>query len=464
MEKEKYRENGEGKLQQEQAVCNMETDAVYQNDLEKTNQSLAAALMEENKYKEELKEAYDAAMKAKQAKNEFLSNMSHDMRTPLNGIIGMTTVAKNYVDNPKKVAEYLNKIEKTSKYLLELINNVLDMSKIESKDTKITEEELLLSDLIQSVAMIVQPKVVDKKHKCTIQVHDVKHERLLGDFLHLNQILINVVGNAIKYTPQGGNITMDITEQSSGSGCANLQFVISDNGIGMSSGFLPHLFEMFTQERNQARTHARGSGLGMAITYHLIVMMGGTMDVQSELGTGSVFTICLPLKIATKHKPEIELGPYVIHVEEDMENWLTVEEPEETPAESLEGNRFLVAEDNEINMEIITEILQQRHAVVEKAENGRIAYEMFAASEPGYYDIILMDIKMPVLNGYDASKKIRGADHADAKSIPIIALSADAFPDDIARAKEMGMNAHIAKPIDFSKLYEEVTKYVRKKT
>lgn len=440
-------------------------DEDYQKRLKEINQHLTVALMQENKYREELKEAYDAVLKANQAKNEFLSNMSHDIRTPMNGIIGMTTVAKNYINNPTKVAEYLNKIDKTSKYLLELINNVLDMSKIESNDTLITEEELLLSDIVQSFAMIVQPKVLDKKHSCSIQVHDVEHERLLGDSLHLNQIFVNVIGNAIKYTPEGGNITVDITEESSSEEFANLRFVISDNGIGMSKEFLPHLFEMFTQERTKARTHARGSGLGMAITYNLVAMMGGTMEVESELEKGSTFTIRLPLKISGKRKPEIKLGPYIIHVEEDMDDWMVVEDVTETEdIDSLAGNRFLIVEDNEINMEIISEILQHKEATVEKAENGQIAFDMFMDSKPGYYDIILMDIKMPVLNGYDASEKIRHSDHPDANKIPIIALSADAFPDDVARALDAGMNAHIAKPIDFSKLYAEVKKHLQKKS
>lgn len=436
-------------------------DEAYQKRLTEINQNLTVALVQENKYREELKEAYDAVMKANQAKNEFLSNMSHDIRTPMNGIIGMTTVAKNYINNPQKVAEYLNKIDKTSKYLLELINNILDMSKIESNDTFITEEDILLSDIVQSFAMIVQPKVIAKSHSCSIHVHDVMHGRLLGDSLHLNQIFVNIIGNAIKYTPEKGKISVDITELSSDKEYARLQFIISDNGIGMSREFLPHLFEMFTQERTKARTHARGSGLGMAITYHLVAMMNGTMDVESIPGKGSTFTICLPLKISQKQQPDTTSLSYILHVEDDIDNWMVVAPPSDTATlDSLAGKRFLVVEDNEINMEIITEILQHKEAKVEKAENGQTAYEKFVASQPGYYDMILMDIKMPVLNGYEASEKIRHSGHEDADKIPIIALSADAFPDDVARALKAGMNAHIAKPIDFTKLYEEVKKYI----
>ncbi len=441
----------------------------YQRRLEETNQSLTFALVQESKYKEELKSAYDAAMKANQAKNEFLSNMSHDMRTPMNGIMGMTEVARENADDPQKVREYLDKIEKTSKYLLELINNVLDMSKIESRDTTITKEEIVLSDILKTVAMIAQPKVRDKEHRFSINVHEVRHDHLIGDSLHLNQILINIIRNAIIYTPKGGNICMDVTElPDMGDGYANLKIVISDNGIGMSKEFLPHLFEMFTQERSKARTHARGSGLGMSIAYNLVTMMGGTLEAQSEIGEGSVFTMCIPLKISQKYSRGGAVSKYTIHVEEDVNEWVDISVSDDDiieteQEESLDGCRILVVEDNEINMEIMVEILQQKKAVVERAMNGQIGFDLFAASEPGYYDIILMDIKMPVKNGYEAAQMIRQSDHPDAKAVPIIALSADAFEDDIERALKAGMNAHVAKPVDFKILYWEMKKCMNKR-
>lgn len=441
----------------------------YQRRLEEANQSLALALVQESKYKEELKGAYDTVMKANQAKNEFLSNMSHDMRTPMNGIIGMTEVAKENANNQEKVTEYLRKIEKTSRYLLEFINNVLDMSKIESRDTTITEEEILLSDIVNSIAMIAQPKVQNKNHKFAIMVRDVKHDYLLGDSLHLNQIFINIIRNAIMYTPKGGDILMEITElDSTDNGYANMKFIISDNGIGMSKEFLPHLFEMFTQERTKARTHARGSGLGMAIAYNLVTMMGGTLEVQSEIGKGSIFTVHLPLKISGQHRQKGTLSSYTIHVEEDIDKWLDTEAAattlmERESEESFEGCRFLVVEDNEINMEIMTEILRQKKAAVENAENGQVAFDMFMANDPGYYDVILMDIKMPLMNGYETTRMIRQSGHADAASVPIIALSADAFLEDIQTALDAGMNAHVAKPIDFKTLYWEIKKWMKKK-
>lgn len=441
----------------------------YQRRLEEANQSLALALVQESKYKEELKGAYDTVMKANQAKNEFLSNMSHDMRTPMNGIIGMTEVAKENANNQEKVTEYLRKIEKTSRYLLEFINNVLDMSKIESRDTTITEEEILLSDIVNSIAMIAQPKVQNKNHKFAIMVRDVKHDYLLGDSLHLNQIFINIIRNAIMYTPKGGDILMEITElDSTDNGYANMKFIISDNGIGMSKEFLPHLFEMFTQERTKARTHARGSGLGMAIAYNLVTMMGGTLEVQSEIGKGSIFTVHLPLKISGQHRQKGTLSSYTIHVEEDIDKWLDTEATattlmERESEESFEGCRFLVVEDNEINMEIMTEILRQKKAAVENAENGQVAFDMFMANDPGYYDVILMDIKMPLMNGYETTRMIRQSGHADAASVPIIALSADAFLEDIQTALDAGMNAHVAKPIDFKTLYWEIKKWMKKK-
>ncbi|MCM1497534.1 MAG: ATP-binding protein [Clostridium sp.] len=441
----------------------------YQRRLEETNQSLTFALVQENKYKEELKGAYDAAMKANQAKNEFLSNMSHDMRTPMNGIMGMTKVAVENVNNPQKVREYLGKIEKTSKYLLEFINNVLDMSKIESRDTTITKEEIVLSDILKTVALIAQPKVRDKGHKFAINVHEVRHEHLIGDSLHLNQIFINIIRNAIIYTPKGGDICMDVTElPDHEDGYANLKFVISDNGIGMSKEFLPHLFEMFTQERTKARTHARGSGLGMAIAYNLVTMMGGSLTAQSEIGEGSVFTVCIPLKISRKYSWSGSTSTYMIHVEEDVDKWVDIMASREDyvdmeAEESFENCRILVVEDNEINMEIMVEVLQQKKAIVERAMNGQIGFDLFVASEPGYYDVILMDIKMPVKNGYEAAQMIRQSDHPDAGTVPIIALSADAFEDDIERALQAGMNAHVAKPVDFKILYWEMKKCMDKR-
>lgn len=439
-------------------------EEAYQRKLEENNENLARALVQENRYKEELKEAYDAVVKANHAKSEFLSNMSHDMRTPMNGIIGMATVAEDSLDEPEKVRDCMKKIERISKYLLEFLNNLLEMSRIESKDTTIAEEEVVLSDIVKSFALIVQQKVRDRHHKFTIHVHDIRHEHLKGDNLHLNQIFINIIGNAIKYTPEGGEISMDVTErEGADSKIGKFYFVISDNGVGMSKEFMPHLFEMFTQERSNARTDARGAGLGMAITNNLVEMMGGTLDVKSEVGKGSVFTVCLPLKISERYKPRETVSAYVIHVDEDIDRWMDDgdETPETSMAESLEGYRFLVVEDNEINMEIISEVLRQKEALVECAANGQIAYDMFMESEPGYYDLILMDIRMPVMNGYDATRMIRCSDHVNAAGIPIIALSADAFPEDIQKGRDAGMDAHVAKPIDFVKLFHEVERFLR---
>lgn len=439
-------------------------EAAYQKKLEQTNRDLMASLEQESRYKEALKKAYDTAMQANKAKSDFLSNMSHDMRTPMNGIIGMTAIALENIGNTEKAKECLVKIEMASAYLLQLINDVLDMSKIEAGNVMFAEDEVALADLTESVIVLLQPQIREKRHLLTVRVNQVQHQNIMTDELRLSQILINLVGNAIKYTPNGGKIALVISEKGEEDGKIWLEFVISDNGIGMSEEFLPKLFEVFTQEDAGARTQARGSGLGMAIVQNLVAMMRGTIQVESEQGKGSIFTVCLPFKPAKTNEQETESWEVVVDGESD--SWETGERILKrlnyTNNDSLAGFRILLVEDNELNMEIMLEILQEKEAVIETAENGQIAVDKFLASEPGYYDLVLMDIKMPKLNGYEAAEQIRKSGREDAKNIPIIALSADAFAEDVQKSLAVGMNSHIAKPVDFSILNREIRKYVKK--
>ncbi len=440
-------------------------EAAYQKKLEQTNRDLMASLEQESRYKEALKKAYDTAMQANKAKSDFLSNMSHDMRTPMNGIIGMTAIALENIGNTAKAKECLVKIEMASAYLLQLINDVLDMSKIEAGNVMFAQEEIALADLTESVVVLLQPQIREKRHSLTVRVNQVQHQNIVADELRLSQILINLVGNAIKYTPEEGEISFVISEKGKGEdGKIWLEFVISDNGIGMSEEFLPRLFEVFTQEDAGARTQARGSGLGMAIVHNLVAMMRGTIQVESEQGKGSIFTVCLPFTPAETKQQETESWEF--HVDGESDSWETGERILKrlnyVDSDSLAGFRILLVEDNELNMEIMLEILQEKEAVVETAENGQVAVDKFLANKPGYYDLVLMDIKMPKLNGYEAAEKIRASAREDAKNIPIIALSADAFAEDVQKSLAVGMNSHIAKPVDFSILNREIRKYVRK--
>ena len=425
----------------------------YKARLEQTNHNLTVSLEQESKYKSALKDAYDASVKANEAKSFFISNMSHDIRTPMNGIIGMTAIAAEHTHEPKKIAECLHKIDVSSKYLLGLINDVLDMSKIESGKVNLTEKETFLPDFVHSVVTLLQLAAKERSHTFTVNMHDVSHEYLTCDTLHLHQIFVNIIGNAIKYTPDGGCVIFEITElDSTNSKYANMKFVISDNGIGISEEFLPHLFDPFAQEYTGARSESKGSGLGMAITHNLVTMLGGKIDVQSTKGKGSTFTIYMPLKITQQSK----------QVETAKSNRTFSATPAVPDYTILSGKHFLLAEDNELNIEIMTELMEDKHVTLEIAKNGEEAVNLFTKNAPGHFDAILMDIQMPVMNGYEATAKIRNSKHADAKRIPIIALSADAFSESAQKALSSGMNAHIAKPINFSNLCQTLSKIISK--
>lgn len=388
-----------------------------------------------------LKDAYDAAMEANKAKSVFLSSMSHDIRTPMNGIIGMTQIALGHLDDKERVADCLNKIDESSKHLMELINEVLDMSRIESGKTILRPEAVQLNELLTSVVDVCRPGMIKAEQKLIVQINDIKEDSVMADPVRLRQVLTNILSNAVKYTPAKGTIRMSaqrISENKKDGNC--YQFVIQDNGIGMSEEFQKRLFEPFAREDNSMTNVTQGTGLGLSIAKSMVTMMGGTIEVDSMQGAGTTFTITLQLP----------------HAEKTVQ-----EEPEKDGDIRFDGHRILLAEDNELNREIACELLESRGMTVETAKDGEEAFELFRNSKDGYYELILMDIQMPRMNGYDATRAIRNLGGLYASTIPIIALTANIFQDDIMKAIESGMNEHITKPMDMRVVGKVLSKWLK---
>ncbi len=393
---------------------------------------------EREKARAQIEEALKKAEAASQAKTTFLSNMSHDIRTPINGIMGMVTIARQEEMSPK-AANCLEKIDGASHHLLSLINDVLDMSRIESGKTVIEFEPIDIRTLVDNCSSIIQGQLQSRDIEYTVNYADIKNPNLLVDSLHLRQVLINILGNAVKFTPDGGKISFDVTETESDGEYTELKFVVSDNGCGMKPEFLEHIFEAFSQENGGSRAKYKGTGIGMAISKNLTELMGGTILVESELNVGSTFTVVLPFKIDNVERQYV---------------------PETVV--SAKGTKVLLVEDNELNAEIAQTILEEEGIIVTLAENGKVAVETFAGNPPGTFDIILMDVMMPEMNGYEATKAIRALEREDAASIPIFAMTANAFDEDKRAALEAGMNSHISKPIDFPVLIKEIGKFINK--
>ena len=391
--------------------------------------------------KQAAEEAFQVAQEASRSKSSFLANMSHDIRTPMNAIIGMTSLIKHDAGDKGKVIEYANKIDISSQHLLGIINDVLDMSKIEAGKTTFKYTDFSILDFIQELNVIFRSQTDEKNQTFTIIKEDIQHERVNGDQVHLMQIFSNLLSNAIKYTQEGGEIQLLIEEcESNSSIYAKYRFLVSDNGVGMSADFKNTIFDAFTRAESSLTNKIQGTGLGMAITKNLVEAMGGTIDVESELGQGSCFEIFMDLKIA--EDKSVSLIP---QTEKD--------EPEDN---ILQGMKFLCAEDNEINAEILTELLKIEGAECTICENGEEILKTFEQSAPGEYDMILMDVQMPVMNGYEATKAIRRSSHELAKTIPIIAMTANAFSEDIQHSLAAGMNAHISKPVDMKMLQKTI--------
>ncbi len=539
----------------------------------------------------QLEEALTAARSANEAKSNFLSNMSHDIRTPMNAIVGFSVLLERDADHAEKVREYTRKITASSHYLLSLINDILDMNKIESGKTSLNVDTFSLPELLEELNIILMPQVKAKQQEFRMHVTGAPPEQIIGDKLRLNQILINLLSNAIKYTPNGGKITFDVSVITPSSGqYVKLKFVVEDNGIGISDEFKEHIFAPFSREISSVTNKIQGTGLGMAITKNLVDLMGGIIEVESEIGKGSKFTveltfarpdneesdswfknniarmlvaddeeqvcinvrelmkeagvevavatsgaqavsatmeahesgkdfdvILLDLKmpemdgIETARKIREKVGAYVPILVLTSNDWTEIEDDarqagidafmakpffvssfrhtikplfydstindnkdnrEDEPKDKseaqdegvMEGKLFLIVEDNEINSEILTEMLKIEGADSELAVNGREAVEMFKKSEPGHYDMILMDVQMPVMNGYEATRQIRTCEHPEAKTIPIVAMTANTFAEDVRDALESGMNGHLGKPIDMKAVRELVGKLLGKNT
>jgi len=537
------------------------------------------AVHEEQTQKQLLQDALEAANRASAAKSDFMSKMSHDIRTPMNAIIGMTAIAAAHAENPDRVRDALSKISSSSRHLLGLINEVLDMSKVESGTISLTAEEFSLSDLLNSMLLMIQPQIQAHKHHLQVHIQDIQHENVIGDSLRIQQVFLNLMSNAVKYTPDGGEISFTVREQAipiNSTGC--YEFIVEDNGIGMSEEYLMHIFEPFSRAEDLRTSKIQGTGLGMAITQNIVHMMNGNITVESQLGKGSKFIVTIYLRLQDTQEIDVseltdlsvlvvddddcacqslctmldEIGmrsegctsgqDAVVAVQRALDtalpfyaaildwkmpgmdgldtaraikrlvgdtlpiiilsayDWSDIElearaagvdaflskpvfksgliqifkslrdgAPEDhshiSPLEPLlqndfSGRRVLLVEDNDLNREIAREILEMAGLTVEEAENGQIAVDLFSASKANYYSLILMDIQMPIMNGYDAAAAIRALKHPDALRIPILAMTANAFVEDIQAAKAVGMNEHLAKPIDFETLSSALKKYL----
>ena len=386
-------------------------------------------------------EAFQVAEEANKSKSSFLANMSHDIRTPMNAIIGMTSLIRYDAGDKGKVIEYADKIDTSSQHLLGIINDVLDMSKIEAGKTVFKYSDFSIAEFIQELDTIFHSQIYEKKQTFTITKENIQHEWVNGDRVHLMQIFSNLLSNAIKYTQEGGEIQLLAEEcESNSSVYAKYRFLVSDNGMGMAADFKDTIFDTFTREENSMTNKIQGTGLGMAITKNLVDSMGGTIDVESELGQGSSFEVLIDLKIA----------------EERSVSPVSQTETDEQDGDILQGMRFLCAEDNAINAEILTELLKIEGAECTICENGEEILKTFEQSVPGDYDMILMDVQMPVMNGYEATQAIRRSFHELAKTIPIIAMTANAFSEDIQHSLSVGMNAHISKPVEMTVLEKTI--------
>ena len=413
---------------------NNELQAMIISEMEEANKNLKKA-------KNIAIEALQTAENANKAKTDFLSNMSHDIRTPMNAIIGIISLIRHNAGDKEKVIEYADKIAISSQHLLGIINDVLDMSKIEAGKTVFKYSDFSILDFMEELNTIFHSQANEKNQSFIITKENLKHEWVNGDKVHLMQIFSNLLSNAIKYTQEGGIIQFIAEERETNSSTyGKYHFIVSDNGMGMSADFKENIFDAFTRAESSVTNKIQGTGLGMAITKNLVESMGGTIEVESEPNHGSSFEVILNLKIVENR---------VVSSTEQIEM-------HETDSDILDGMRFLCAEDNELNAEILMELLKFEGAECTICENGKRILEAFEQSVPGEYDMILMDVQMPVMNGYEATEAIRRSSHEQAKTIPIIAMTANAFSEDMQHSLAAGMNAHISKPVDMKLLKKTI--------
>ena len=387
--------------------------------------------------------ALEVAEKASQAKTDFLSNMSHDIRTPMNAIVGLTTLMENELDQPEKLAEHLHKLESSGQLLLGIINNILDMSRIESGKTTLSVEPMHLSQQLDQLSTMIRAQASEKAQTFTVSTH-LRHENLLADPTRLNQVLMNILSNAVKYTPRGGHIRFEVEELPRNEHYAKYRFVVQDDGIGMSKAYQKTLFDPFTREERSGTNRVQGTGLGMAITKNIVDLMGGSISVESATGKGTRFEVVLEFPIDTEADavPEAQALP---------------EEPEDVSP--LCGMNFLCAEDNAINAEILELLLESKGAHCKICPNGQEIVDAFARVKPGEYDMILMDVQMPVMDGLEAARRIRSSENPLGQVIPILAMTANAFLEDMQKSKEAGMDEHLSKPVDIDALEQTVKRF-----
>ena len=387
--------------------------------------------------------ALEVAEKASKAKTDFLSNMSHDIRTPMNAIIGITTLMKNELHEPEKLAEHLGKLETSGQLLLGIINNILDMSRIESGKTTLNVEKMNLPQQISQLDNIIRQQAGQRSQSFTVSTN-LQHENVLADPNRLNQVLMNILSNAVKYTPTGGHIRLEVEELPRNEHYARYRFVVQDNGIGMSEEFQKHIFEPFERECTSTVSKVQGTGLGMAITKSIVDLMGGTISVESATGKGTRFEVVLEFPIDTKA--------------DTVQKAQALPEEEETTS-PLSGMKFLCAEDNAINAEILQMLLETRGASCTICSNGQEIVDAFASVKPGDYDMILMDVQMPVMDGLEATRRIRNGENPLGRTIPILAMTANAFLEDMQKSREAGMDEHLSKPVDIAALEQTVKRF-----
>ena len=411
--------------------------------LEQYNIQLTQANDEMRRAQDIAAEALHAAERASQAKTDFLSNMSHDIRTPMNAIVGLTTLMENELDQPERLAEHLHKLESSGQLLLGIINDILDMSRIESGKTTLNVEPMHLPQQLDQLSTMIRAQTNEKAQTFTVSTH-LRHENLLADPTRLNQVLMNILSNAVKYTPRGGHIRFEVEELPRNEHYAKYQFTVQDDGIGMSEAYQKTLFDPFTREERSGTNKVQGTGLGMAITKSIVDLMGGSISVESATGKGTRFEVVLefPIDAEADHAQKLQALP----------------EEEETVS-PLSGMKFLCAEDNAINAEILEMLLEADGASCTICSNGQEIVDAFANVKPGEYDMILMDVQMPVMDGLEATRRIRNGENPLGRIIPILAMTANAFLEDMQKSKEAGMDAHLSKPVDIAALEQTVKRF-----
>lgn len=385
------------------------------------------------------------------ASAQFISSLSYDIRTPLNTIIGMTAIAQSHLDDPERVKDSLDKINTSSRHLLGIINDVLDLDSIKQGKVSLEETPFNFTSLIENMIAMVRPQIDERLHDFNVEISGIEHDNVIGDSLRIQQVFTNVMSNAVKYTPVGGTITLTVQEKSiqrAGYGC--YAFSVKDTGIGMDESFVKHAFEPFSRALREDGSDVHGAGLGLAISKNIVDMMGGTIAVDSKLGEGTCVSFDLLLKLQESADSE---GAFDATLSDASGDYAAIG--------SYAGKRFLIVDDNKIDQEIAVELMSETGATTEVAENGKVAVDKIREADAGYYDIVFMDIQMPIMNGYEATMAIRALPEGKGENLPIIALTAHAFAEDVDMAKSAGVSEHVSKPIDFNRLMKVIRTWVK---